>query len=312
MTATATATPDVRRWRAEQSPVARFVSWLLAPAPAARLAMLRILVGGYATVWAAVRLPAHLRHADQAADRWQPVGVLAALGAPLPDAAIVVLAVTAPLLGLLFVVGWRYQIVGPLFAAAMLLLATLDSSWGQVFHTENLVVLHLLILAVAPAADALAIGGRKAAAHGDEVDGRYGWPVRLAAVVVVIAYVLAGIAKLRIGAADWLDGDTLRHLVAHDNLRKALLGDTYSPIGTRLVGQAWLFLPLAEPSLVVELGAWTGLAGGHRRTAWVAAAWLFHVGVLALMAILFPYQLSGVAFAPFFPLERIARSMFRP
>jgi hypothetical protein len=30
------------------------------------------------------------------------------------------------------------------------------------------------------------------------------------------------------------------------------------------------------------------------------------VGVLAVMAILFPYQLSGVAFAAFFRLERLA------
>jgi hypothetical protein len=64
-------------------------------------------------------------------------------------------------------------------------------------------------------------------------------------------------------------------------------------------------------ALAVELGAWLALAGGRWRTAWVVAAWLFHVGVLALMAILFPYQLSGVAFAPFFPLERIARPMSR-
>jgi hypothetical protein len=129
--------------------------------------------------------------------------------------------------------------------------------------------------------------------------------VRLAAVVVVLAYVLAGIAKLRLGGLAWLDGDTLRHLVAHDNLRKALLGDAHSPIGTRLVAHAWVFPPLAALTLAVELGAGVALAGGRWRTAWVASAWLFHVGVLALMAVLFPYQLSGVAFAAFFPLERI-------
>ena len=41
--------------RGPRSPIA----WLLAPAPAARLALLRILVGAYATAWAAIRLPAH-------------------------------------------------------------------------------------------------------------------------------------------------------------------------------------------------------------------------------------------------------------
>jgi hypothetical protein len=42
------------------------------------------------------------------------------------------------------------------------------------------------------------------------------------------------------------------------------------------------------------------------RTEWVVAAWTSHLGVLALMAILFAYPLSGVAFAPFFRLERLA------
>src|ERR687898_1645946 len=97
------------RLRGPRSPIA----WLLAPAPAARLAVLRILVGGYATVWAAVRLPAHLGHADQLADRWQPVGMLAPLDTPLPGGAIAALALVAPVLGLLFVAGWGHRVVGP-------------------------------------------------------------------------------------------------------------------------------------------------------------------------------------------------------
>jgi hypothetical protein len=71
-----------------------------------------------------------------------------------------------------------------------------------------------------------------------------------------------------------------------------------------LVPHAWFFTPLAFFTLAVELGAPLAL---HRRIAraWVCAAWLFHAGILALMAIVFPYPLAGVAFAPFFPLERI-------
>jgi hypothetical protein len=206
--------------------------------------------------------------------------------------------------------------------------ATLDSSWGQVFHTENLMVLHLVILALAPgAADALVVGrrsGRRArprpapARDGDllstpepEPAARYGWPVRLAAVVVSLTYLVTGVAKLRLAGASWLDGDTLRHLVAYDNVRKAVLGDTYSPLGTALVEHAWVFAPLAVATLAVELGAVAALLGGRWRTVWVAAAWTFHVGVLALMAIVFAYPLSGVAFAPFFRLERLAERVGR-
>jgi len=58
--------------------------------------------------------------------------------------------------------------------------------------------------------------------------------------------------------------------------------------------------------VTVELGAWVALLGGRWRNVWVVGAWLFHLGVLAVMAIVFPYQLSGVAFAPFFRLEGLA------
>jgi hypothetical protein len=291
----------------------RLAPRLLAPAPPERLAVLRILVGAYAVVWSLVRLPAHLGHMDQPATRWQPIGVLAPFSDPLPDAAIVALAVGTPVLGMLYVVGWRFAVSGPAFAVALLAVATLDSSWGQIFHTENLMVLHVGIVALVPAAaHALAVGSHAGfripagASH-----GRYGWPVRLAAVVVVIAYVIAGLAKLRVEGPSWMSGDVLRNLVAYDNLRKDLLGDVYSPLGTHLVGLPWLFPPLAATTVAIELGAWAALLGGRWRTIWVLAAWVFHVGVLALMAILFPYQLSGLAFAPFFRLERLASVVAR-
>lgn len=290
--------------------LARVEGWLLAPAPPARLAVLRVLVGAYVTVWSLARLPAHVDHTGQAADRWDPVGVLAPLGAPPPGAVVVVAAAVAPVLALLVTLGWRHRLVTPAAAVVVLGLATLDSSWGQVFHTENLMVLHLGILALAPAAaDALAVGRR--AGPPAAPDGRYGWPLRLAALVVVLTYLVTGLAKVRMGGLDWVDGDTLRHIVAHDNLRKALLGDAYSPVGPALVAHAWLFAPLAVATVVVELGAWLALLGGRWRTAWVVTAWIFHAGVLALMAIVFAYPLSGVAFAPFFRLERLRPSAWR-
>ena len=45
----------------------------------------------------------------------------------------------------------------------------------------------------------------------------------------------------------------------------------------------------------------------HRRlrNLFIGGLYGFHVGVLATMAIGFPYPLSGVAFAPFFEVERI-------
>ena len=137
--------------------------------------------------------------------------------------------------------------------------------------------------------------------------GRYGFPVRIVSLITVLTYVLAGWMKLRNGGWAWLSGDVLRNQVAFDNLRKVVLGDRWSHLGARLVATSWFWRPVALATLVVELGAPLALLGGRWRNVWVAAAWSFHVGTLLLMAIMFPYPLSGVAYASLFPLERLAQ-----
>jgi hypothetical protein len=274
-------------------------AWLTRPAPAARLAVFRILVGVYSVGWLLARLPAHLSRPPVG---FHAVGVLWWLESP-PGAVESLLAVATPVVGIAFVAGWRFRVTGPLFAAGLTVLATLDSSWGQIFHTEDLMVLHVLIVAFAPAADALAVDAKGRAVP--EPHGRYGWPLRLAMLVVVVTYFVAGVAKVRIAGASWVSGDTLRNLVAEDNLRKAVLGDRSSPIGQRLAAHVTVFQVFAVASLAVELGAPLALLGRRAAVVWAACAWMFHIGVMAVMAVFFPYHLSFIAYAPFFELERL-------
>ena len=75
-------------------------------------------------------------------------------------------------------------------------------------------------------------------------------------------YVVAGLAKFRFGGGwGWLDGDRLLRLVAHDNLRKRLLGGSYSPIAEHVIGHPSLFRVGVWLTLVVELGAPVALLG---------------------------------------------------
>jgi hypothetical protein len=117
-------------------------------------------------------------------------------------------------------------------------------------------------------------------------------------------YVLAGLAKLKLAGPVWLEGDLLRAQVAYDNLRKIELGSSYATLGAALVHYAAPFLVLAVLTVALELGAPVALLGRRIAAVWAVAAWSFHIGVEALMAIPFPYQLSFVAYAAFFDVER--------
>ena len=123
------------------------------------------------------------------------------------------------------------------------------------------------------------------------------------AVATVLTYVVAGIAKLRVGGWAWVEGDALLHQVAFDNARKDLLGDTSSPFARFFVEQDWLTGPAAVASMVVELGAPLALLSRRLAAWWSGAAWAFHIAILVFMAILFPYHLLGLAMAPLLPLE---------
>lgn len=280
--------------------------WLFPEAPAERLALFRILVGVYAVLYLAIRAPAYLALTERSADEFAPVGVLAPLTGPLPEVAVVSLLVGVIGLGLAFTAGVAFRWVGPTFAVGLLVLTTYRSSWGQIIWLETLMVLHVLIVGFAPSADALAVTRRPSPAAPSPA---YGGPLRLAALVLVSSYVVAGVAKLRQGGVDWLLGDSLRNHVAATAVRADLLGAASSPLGTWLVQHVWLFPPLAVATLVLELGAPLALLGGKVRTTWVVATWLLHVGVAALMFVTFPYPLSLVAFAPLYRLERLPASL---
>ncbi|GIU90497.1 MAG: hypothetical protein KatS3mg010_1596 [Acidimicrobiia bacterium] len=268
--------------------------------PATRVATLRILVGGYAVAYLLVRAPHFWEVFGLEERRWEPVGVLGWMDAPVPAGAARALLVATILLGVGFVTGARFRVVAPAFAALFLLTTTVRNSWGQVWHTENLVVVHVAVLAFAPGAVVWSIDARRRAVSREIRT----WAPVVMSWATVTTYVLAGVTKLRDAGPGWVTGDTLRNQVAFDNVRKAALGADGSPIAGTVLDHAWLLALFAVVTLVVELGAPVALCGGRWAAAWTVTAWAFHVGVLALMAIGFPYQLTGIAFASLFPVER--------
>ena len=292
----------------------RIGGWFFPSARPERLAVLRVLVGSFALLYVGVRARVYLSLADADPSRFEPVGVLSLLPAPVPDRVLVGCYAVAVAGGIGFVTGSWFRVSGPAFALSLLALSTYRSSWGQILWLENVMVLQVLIVGFARSADALSwrrarrgLGtqGDHCAAHANASE-TYGVPVRLAALVTVATYVLSAVAKIRLAGMAWITSDSLRNHVAGSIVRAELLDAPSSPVGRWLVGYAWLFPPLAAASLALELASPIALAGGRLRDVWVALAWLMHLSVAVLMYVVFPYPLFLIAFAPFYNLEHLA------
>jgi len=262
-----------------------------------RYEVLRGLIAGYAAVWATVRGPATLDTLDFADRRFDPVGPLAFLTGPVPEALVLLAVVGTPVAAAFLAFGRRTRISGPLAALGFLFITAYRNSWGHLLHTENLVSMHLVVLALVP------FFPRPSDDH--ERD----WAVDALAVLTVTTYFVAGVAKLRISGSTWLDGDVLRHQIAFDNARKEVLGDTASPFAGWILRQGWLLAPAAIMTMFVELGAPIALLRGRVASAWCALAVSFHVAILVFMAILFPYHLLGIGLAPLLPVERLGATV---
>jgi hypothetical protein len=312
---------------------ARLTRWWFAPAPAERLAALRIAVGGFATVWLIARLPELAAMARSPAGQLAAVGAVKLLRAPLPPGAVIAIAGATIALLVASTLGVAYRITAPLAALGALWTLSYRSSWGMVFHTEDLLVLHLIALALAPAADAWALGAPRARGDRAKREGGwgprrlcrwgggqgppwdrgagYGWAIRLLAALTCATYLLAGIAKLRLAGVHWLDGEQLGHQIAIDHLRKALLGAATAPLAAPLVAHPAALGLLSIAALAIELGAPLALLGGRTARVWAAAAWAFHAGVILVMNVWFPYPLCGVAFLPLVAAERVIGAPIR-
>ena len=282
----------------------RLQRWWFAPVPAERLAMLRVLTGTFALIYLIAQAAPLLGYATFPDHRFAPVGVVRLLTEPLAVWIHYVLFGLTLSSCVLFAVGAWFRISGPVFASCLFWLLSYRNSWGLVFHTENLLVLHVLILGLAPAADVWSIDAKPPSRNTSAI-GRHGWAIRVLCFVTVIAYFLAGVAKLKSIGFAWADGEVLRTHVAYDALRKLKLGSPSSPVGAWLVSYPWLFTPLGMLTMVLELGAPAALLSGRLGRFWCYGIWGFHLGVWLLMFILFPYAISGVSFAPFFEVERI-------
>lgn len=298
--------------------MARFTNFWFPTWPAARLGLLRVLLGLYVLQDLLRVRKAAYTVGDGGAHLWAPVGVTTLLDGPLDPARWANVYDATIVLCVLFILGAGWRIIGPLFAGFLLFSWTYRVSWQMIYHVHHLSMLHVLVVAAAPAAAAVSVDAwwaRRRGRPAPAASWRFGWPVRLVCVVTAILYCLAGVAKVQMAGWGWADGHNLLDQIAYDGLYKGLLGrddrDMPSPLIAYAFAYPWLLGPAATGSLLVELGAPVALL--HRRIgyAWSLAAVGMHWGIHLFMNLVFPYPISGMAFLSFFPLEKLLPKQWR-
>lgn len=291
----------------------RLGDYWFAEAPAARLALLRLVIGGYTLYYLGRRYGMLMRIARTDEALFRPVGVASRLERPVPVGVFRWILVATLMLNLAFALGLWHRRTGPLFAGLLLWVMCYRNSWSMIYHNDNLLVLHTLILGLTPAADAFSADSllrgspRGGSWRGPTHDWRYGWPIRLMNTVTTLTYFLAGVAKVKGPLGwQWASGETLRRQIGIDGLRKDLLGDGAAPLASVLYNKVPLFGALAAGSLALELAAPAVLPSGRLSKLWALGAFALHWGIYLTMKIKFRYQMSGVVFAAFFEPDRLA------
>jgi hypothetical protein len=294
---------------------------------AARLAVLRIAVGLAAFIYLGPRFEYFSEIADSSREVFEPAGLAALLTAPVPVPVFQGIMGAMLLANVAFILGWRFQWTGPLFAALLLWVLCYRNSWSMIYHTDNLLLWHVLILGLTRSADALSLdalatgslfGPAATPAEGDAAalssdtprqagwSWEYGYPVMLLCAVTAMTYFLSGVAKVAGEAGwGWALGDALRNQIAFDGLRKELIDRGATPLASALFNNVVLATAVGLGTLVIELGAPLALLDRRLRWLWAIATFGMHWGILAIMGITFWYHLLGVAFLPFVLEERI-------
>ncbi len=283
-------------------------------APAERLGILRILIGGFAIGHLIGLLPIFFSMPSRPKDLFEPTGIVTLLQAPIPSPWLYLLIGATLLSGIAFFFGWQFRFSGPLFGVLLLWSITYYNSWTMIFHSQNVMVLHVLILGLARSADAYSLDSRSFARFSSSSSWRYGWPIRLLCMVTVLTYFLSGVAKVAgPNGWEWANGELIRNWVAYDAMRKNLLGSWGSPLISLLFEELWFFHLISIFTLILELGAPLVLINPWFGYVWAVNAYAMHWGIFAIMTITFPYYLWGTIYASFFPVERLVswgRSQF--
>jgi hypothetical protein len=286
---------------------ARRLAKAVLSAPAARLGLARAVVGGYSTYYLYKQRNKFRRLAASDPELFAPVGAARVLDKPLPPPVAEKIIDATLASSALFALGIGHRVVGPMHAALLSWTLSYRNSWSMVFHSENTLLWHTLVLGAARASDGVSVDALLSRRGGTDPSPRYGWPLQAMQAASAATYLLSGVAKLGGSSGlGWVSGTQMRRQVAMDQIRKQLYGSSRgATMAHALYPHANLFTGFAATALALELGAPVAMANPKVGRLWALATFGMHWGIRGIMGIRFRYQLCGASFAPWFELERL-------
>jgi hypothetical protein len=233
-------------------------------------------------------------YADFVPTAWYPVSFFRAWSIPLLGAeGLQRLCVLATLVTLAAMLGLAYRVTAPVGALATLYLRGVPQNFGKVNHSQNLLMVALIVFACARAADSWSFDAwierrwarQKPAAT---PNGCYRWPIRFISLSIVTMYGAAGLRKLLRSGLRWALGDSFRLLLLRHHF-------THSPptrLGVWIAGSPWC-KALAVSALSLETFAPLALLSRQLYRVIVPGLFVLQVSIWLTL---------GVYFRPMLPL----------
>lgn len=266
--------------------------FLFKPAPASRLAIIRILTGFFSLWYLLTRFSMLNSLSKNDLSMYEPVGIMQLFDGPMSASLNSILLILTLVLNIAFITGWKFRWTGRLFALLLLCLFCYRNSWSMIYHNFNLLVLHILIIGFACSGDVLSADSmlrkKKHDTNSLNMHWQYGWPIKLLCIVTVITYFLSGLAKISGELAwEWFTGEAMRSQVGVDTLRKNVLGKETPVIFEWLYTHVWIFFVMGFTSLIAELAAPLILLNKRISKLWVILALLMHWGIYMIWILAF-------------------------
>lgn len=254
--------------------IRRFNRWLFAAGDPRRLAALRI--GLCLVVAARLARPLFAGLAGQPEPLFRPKSFMVLFDAMPGRTFTIEVQVLSIALLTAAAVGLGSRVALPLGWAGAMILFGMENSLGKVIHHDLLPLLVMIPLLPARTDAAWSIRpARRPAAWATT-----GWPVRTAGLLLVGAYLIAGIVKLVLSGPAWVVGPNLRHV-----LYAASDAQGGNALALFVADRPILASAVAAGALLFELTLWIALVRPRLASVYVAWAAALHTGIWLTIGI---------------------------